>query len=228
MSSTAQTTPLPPEGRRLALIGKGGTGKTTTSAHLLAHWAKDGIPCIALDVDRPGDEEDGSLYTWANAVDLGHPVYPAPAVPHIAREAARLTPPGGLGLLDTGAWERRDGSPHMPVLTAVDLAVLCLPPNRIEIERAGSVLGALQHLQSLGAHAPRLVVLQTLVNPSARSAGTTREALEAAGFQVLRTVIPRVDAHDGYAQAFGRPPRVVAGSPMDLLAAELLEEVAVA
>ncbi|WP_432034458.1 hypothetical protein [Streptomyces antibioticus] len=226
--ATSPDTPadLPPDGVRIAFVGKGGSGKSTTAAHVLAHWGKDGIPCIGLDADRPGDEEDGSLYTWANAVDIGAPVYPAPAVSHVAREAARLTPPNGIALLDTGAWERRDGSPHAAVLAAVNLAVLCLPPTRMELERAGSVLGTLEHLRSIGAHAPRLVVLQTLVNPSARSGGTTREALTGAGFTVLTTVIPRQDAHDGYAQAFGRPPRVIPGSPMDHLARELLDLVA--
>ncbi|MFG2623229.1 hypothetical protein ACGFXC_37045 [Streptomyces sp. NPDC048507] len=217
---------LPAGGRRIAFVGKGGSGKTTTIAHVLAHLAKQGVPAVGMDADKPGDEEDGSLYVWASAVDIGAPVYPAPALPRIADEAQRLTPPHGLGLLDTGAWERREGSPHLAVLSAVDLVVLCLPPTRMEMERAGSVLGALEHLRSVGAHAPRLVVLQTLVNASARSAGTTREALEGAGFTVLSTVVPRNDAHDGYAQAFGRAPRLVPGSPMDLLTAELLAVVA--
>lgn len=216
---------LPPGGRRLAFIGKGGTGKSTTLAHLLAHWAAWGVPCVGIDTDKPGDTENGSLYEWANRVDIGAPVYPAPAQHQITSEAHRLTPEKGLGVLDTGAWERRQDGPHLAVLASVDLVVFCLPPTRMELERAGSILGALNQLESVGAHVPRLVILQTLVNNNASSAVRNRAALERKGFKVLITTVPRNDAQDGYAQAFGRVPRLVAESPMENLSYELLHEV---
>jgi len=217
---------LPAEGRRIGLIGKGGSGKSTTAAHLLAHWSDVGVPVVGVDMDKPGDDEPGSLYAWASQVDLGAPVYPAPAHTRLAVEVRRLTPDKGLALVDTGAWERRAGGPHFAVLGAVDLAVLTLQPTDMEMERAGSVLAALDHLESVGAPAPRLVILLTMVNASARSAADTRQALVDLGYTVLRTQIPRSDARDGYAQAFGQTPRLVEGSPMQLLAEELLQEVA--
>lgn len=217
---------LPPEGRRIGFIGKGGSGKSTALGHLLGHWTAEGVDAVGIDMDRPGDDETGSLYAWAERCDLGAPVYPAPDHKHLGREARRLTPPGGLIAIDTGAWERKAGGPHFAVLSAVDLAVLTLQPTDMELERAGSVLAAMEHLESVGAPAPALVIVLTMVNRSAASPVDTRDALTGAGYTVLTTEIPRSDARDGYAQAFGKPPRLIGGSPMQLLAHELLTHVA--
>lgn len=215
---------LPAEGRRIGLIGKGGSGKSTVAAHLLTHWADDEIPVVGVDMDRPGDDESGSLYSWAELVDLGAPVYPAPAHTRLGPEARRLTPEKGLGLIDTGAWERKAGGPHFAVLGSVELAVLTLQPTDMELDRAGSVLAAIEHLASVGAPTPRLVILLTMVNPSARSAADTRSTLTDAGYHVLTATVPRSDAMDGYAQAFGKPPR--RGGAMRALATELAAEAA--
>lgn len=217
------TSALPAQGRRIGIIGKGGSGKSTTLGHLLAHWAAVGIPAAGLDADDPGDGEYGSLYAWSDVADLGAPVYRAPAASRIAAEAERLTPPRGILGIDTGAWERKSGNSHFAVLAASHLAVLALQPTTMEIERAGSVLKAMEQLEAVGVTPPRLVILLTMTRRSASSARETRADLEAAGFTVLRTEIPRSDGRTGYAQAFGQPPRVVSGSPMADLAAELLE-----
>lgn len=231
MDTTTLT--LPPEGRRIAFVGKGGSGKSTVIAHLMKHWAAAGIPVTAMDADEPGDDEDGSLTAWADALDaadppgdLGGPIYPAPNRAKVRDEAKRLTPAGGLLVIDTGAWIRRAGSLHFAVLSAVDLVCLTLPPTRMELDRAGSVLGALEHLEEVGAHCPRLVIALTMVNTSASSADSMAQDLAGGGYQVLGARVPRSDAKDGYAQAFGRLPRLMPGSPMDLLAAELAAEAA--
>jgi hypothetical protein len=217
---------LPAQGRRIGIVGKGGSGKSTALGHLLAHWADSKIPCVGLDADDPGEDEDGSLFTWSDRVDLGAPVYRAPAASRLAAEAQRLTPAGGLLGIDTGAWERRSGNTHFAVLAAVDLVVLALQPTPMEIERAGSVLKALEQLEAVGVTPPRLAILLTMVNRSAVAAAETREDLTGAGFTVLRTEIPRQDGRDGYSQAFGHEPRIVPGSPMAELAAELVTEAA--
>lgn len=217
---------LPPEGRRIAFVGKGGSGKSTVIAHLLGHWAEDGIEAAALDADEPGDEENGSLTEWADLVDLAGPVYPAPSRSHIRERAKTLTPPGGLLAIDTGAWVRRAGNTHFAVLSAVDLVVLTLAPTRMEMDRAGSVLAALDHLTDVGAHCPRLAILLTMVNSSAASGDETANDLRAAGYTVLENRVPRSDARDGLGQSFGRVPRLVPGSPLDLLAAEIATEAA--
>lgn len=223
---TPRTAALPAEGRRIAFVGKGGSGKSTVIAHLLGHWQAAGIPAAALDADEPGDEENGSLTEWADLVELGGPVYPAPSRSHIRERAKQLTPAGGLLAIDTGAWIRKAGNTHFAVLAASDLVVLTLAPTRMELDRAGSVLAALDHLREVGAHCPRLVVLLTMVNASAVSGDKTADTLARAGYDVLAARVPRSDAKDGYGQAFGRVPRVVSGSPMEQLAAELVDQAA--
>lgn len=196
--TSPETPALPPEGARIAFVGKGGSGKSTVIGHLLGHWAEDGVPAAALDADEPGDEESGSLIEWADLADLGAPVYPAPARAGIRERAKQVTPPGGLLAVDTGAWVRKAGGTHFAVLSAVDLAVLTMAPTRMELDRAGSILAALEHLESVGAHCPALRILLTMTNPSAAAADEQEAALTDAGYQVLRTRVPRSDSRDGY------------------------------
>ncbi|MEU6235391.1 hypothetical protein [Kitasatospora sp. NPDC047058] len=217
---------LPAEGRRIGILGKGGTSKSTTLGHLLAHWSDRGVHVAAADQDVPGDNEVGSLLTWARAENLGGTVYPP--IPHnrLREESRKLTPAGGLLAIDTDAWKRTAGGPHFSVLASVDVAAWFMKPTDIELERSGSIFAAMEHLEAVGAaNVPRLVIVLTMVNRAARSHRDTREALTAAGYHVLETMIPLSDAQDGYAQSFGKPVRLVDGSPMDLLATELLEEV---
>lgn len=217
---------LPAEGRRLGIIGKGGDGKSTTLGHLIGWWARLGVPVAGLDADTPGDEEDGSLFTWSDMADLGAPVYRAPAASRLGAEARRLTPEKGVLAIDTGAWERRSGNGHMATLAASDLVVLALQPTPMSQERAGSVLATLEQLEAMGAHSPQLAILLTMTNASAAAARETRRDLESAGFRVLQSTVPRSDGRDGYGQAFGRPPRLVEGDAMHQLALELREELA--
>lgn len=219
------TASLPPEGRRIGFIGKGGAGKSTIIGHLLAEWGAAGVPACGFDSDVPGDDEHGSLLEWAGRVDLGRPVYPTAAPPGLAGEVRRLTPPSGIGAIDTGAWERRKGNAHFAVLAASDLLVLAMQPTFAEIERAGSVFGALEQIEAIGVRAPDLVILLTMTNPSAVAAKETRVDLMEAGYRVLDTEIPRADAKDGYGQSMKARPRVAPGSPMARLAAELIEVV---
>lgn len=226
MTTSRPVPVLPSEGRRLAFIGKGGAGKSTMLAHLLAYWTSYGVPCIGIDTDVPGDDEHGTLYEHAQAADLGAPVYPAPAIHHIRNEALRLTPEKGLGALDTGAWERKSGGPHLAVLSAVDLAVLCMQPTKNELNRAASVLGAIQQLEATGARAPKLAILLSMVDRSAASADDLDVTLSEAGYTVLRSRFHLSNGRDGLAQSFGEPIKVKAGSELDVMAREILDVVA--
>lgn len=226
MTTSRPVPVLPPEGRRVAFVGKGGAGKSTMLAHFLAYWTSYGVPCIGIDTDVPGEDEHGTLYEHAQAVDLGAPVYPAPAIHQIRNEALRLTPEKGLGALDTGAWERKRDGPHLAVLSAVDLAVLCMQPTKNELNRAASVLGAVQQLEATGARAPKLVILLSMVDRSAASGDDMDEALSEAGYTVLRSRYHLSNGRDGLAQAFGEPVKVKPDSELDVMAREILGVVA--
>lgn len=224
--TTAPAVPvLPPEGRRIAFIGKGGAGKSTIIAHLLAYWTSYGVPCVGIDSDVPGENEHGTLYSHASRVDLGAPVYPAPAAGQIRNEARRLCPEKGLCVLDTGAWERKQGNTHLQVVSAVDLLVLCLQPTGNELDRAGSALGYVQQLTDTGAPAPKLVTLLTMVGQSAAADAVERDLAEA-GYILLRSRYRFSTALNSPAHFFGEPIKVRARSAMDALAREVLDVAA--
>lgn len=216
---------LPPGGRRVAFAGKGGAGKSTLSAYFLAYLKSYDVPCVGIDTDVPGKAEHGTLYTHANAVDLGAPVYPAPAVHHIRQEAQRLCPEKGVCLLDTAAWEKHDGGPHLAVMSAVDKVILCLQPTPSELDRATSVLGYIQQLKATGAPAPELHVMLTMVGRGV-AADKLQAKLEAAGYPVLSSRFMFSSALTGPAHIFKQKIRTRAGSAMDRMSREILEVVA--
>lgn len=216
---------LPAQGRRVAFIGKGGAGKSTLLAHLLRYWKSYGVPCVGIDTDVPGDGEHGTLYVHATRADLGAPVYPAPAVHQIRQEARRLCPEKGVCVIDTGAWERKKDGPHLAVMSAVDVVVLCLQPTPNEVERAASVLGYIQTLKDTGAPAPELVVMLTMVGKGV-AADNLEEELALAGYPVLQSRFKFSSALSGPAHTFGNPIKVKSGSGMDVMAREVLDVVA--
>lgn len=206
-------------------MGKGGAGKSTLLAYLIAHLKKYGVPCIAIDTDVPGDREHGTLYTHASAVDLGAPVYPAPAVPQIRQEAQRLCPEKGVCLLDTSAWEKKDEGPHLTVMSAVDKVFLCLQPTPNEVDRATSALGYVEQLKNTGAPYPEVHVILTMVGQGV-AADKLEAKLQAAGYPVLASRFKFSGALGGPAHIFKKPIRVKDGSPMDRMAREILGVVA--
>jgi CO dehydrogenase maturation factor len=65
---------------RIAVVGKGGSGKTTTSAVVARALARGGSPVVALDCDTNpnlgislglGDDETERLVTMREAIDEG-------------------------------------------------------------------------------------------------------------------------------------------------------------
>ncbi|MFI8992161.1 hypothetical protein ACIG63_45750 [Streptomyces antimycoticus] len=213
---------VPPEGCKIGMFGKGGSTKTTSLAHLLKHWVEDGIPAGAIDADEPGEDEDGSLYTWSRAASFGAPVRKAPANHEdLDVEMGLYLPAGGLLGLDTPAWERKPETIHIRALSMVDVAVLCLQPTGMELNRAGSILSAIQQIELVGGRAPRLVILLTRTKSSAKAAEQTRDALTGAGYEVLVNEMPDQHAMDGYGQSFAKPIRADFTSPMGKLSREL-------
>ncbi|MFF2926615.1 hypothetical protein ACFVTP_30110 [Streptomyces celluloflavus] len=222
--------PLPEEGRTISFVGKGGGAKSTTLAHLLKYWKAMGIPAIAHDADDSDQEEPGSLLAWTEMLPvhsdgLGSPVYRAPSAPSLKTEVDRLRPPHGLSLIDTKAWDRGKQNSHLAAIRSSDLLVMALYPSGMEKARGASILGAMDEVETMSGHRPRLVCLLTRFNPTAAAADDVRKELEAEGIDVLTTEIPASESKTGYAQSFGTTPKLKADSDMHRLAKELLAEV---
>ncbi|MFF3460441.1 hypothetical protein ACFYXH_40425 [Streptomyces sp. NPDC002730] len=213
---------VPPQGIKLGMFGKGGSTKTTSLAHMLGHWAADGIPSGAIDADEPGEDEDGSLYTWSRAASFGAPVRKAPANHEdLDVELGLYLPAGGILGLDTPAWERKPETIHMRALSMVDVAVLCLQPTGMELNRAGSMLSAIQQIEAVGGRTPKLVILLARTKAQANAATQTRDTLTEAGYQVLQNEMPDQHAMDGYGQSFAKPIPIDFTSAMGKLSREL-------
>ena len=65
---------------KVAVVGKGGSGKTTTSAVIARTLGRRGVPVVALDCDTNanlgislgvGDEETGRLVSLRESLDAG-------------------------------------------------------------------------------------------------------------------------------------------------------------
>ncbi|MGW7314822.1 hypothetical protein [Streptomyces sp. NPDC054865] len=219
---------LPSEGRTITVVGKGGSAKSTTLAHVLRYWHAMGVPAVGHDAD---EEQAGSLLTWAEMLPLdgsglGSPVYRAPAAHGLAAEVERLRPAHGLSVIDTKAWEHKAANAHYAAMRAADLVVLALYPSGMEKFRGGSIIGALDQVEAMSGRRPRVVCLLTRFNPNSSGPKEVRQELIDEGFDVLRTEIPTSEAKEiGLAHSFGKVPRLEAGSPMHQLANELLQEV---
>ncbi|MFF2548308.1 hypothetical protein ACFVUY_37925 [Kitasatospora sp. NPDC058063] len=235
---TAPTIKLPAQGRRVTFIGKGGSTKTHSLMHILGHWRRMELPVGAIDSDEPGEDEDGSLYTWHQMgtrttpegktvhVVPGMNVRPQYSALRLAGEIANSTPPGGILGIDTGSWNNRPGGIHHSALAMSDLAVLCLQPHEGELNRSASVWAALNYLEQTGARRPELVVLFTRTHHNAKSTADVRGTMTRAGITVLENTVPNQMGEDGYSRAFGKPLHLEDGDPMHLIAVEIAERIA--
>ncbi|MFD9150946.1 hypothetical protein ACWHAO_27985 [Streptomyces albidoflavus] len=221
---------LPEKGRRVTFIGKGGSTKTHTLAHVRGHWARMGYPVGAIDSDQPGEDEDGSLYTWdqmCGGMVKGRPVKAQYSALHLPGTIAEETPAGGLLGIDTGAWSNTPGGTHHSALAMSDLAVLCLQPAEGELHRSASVWLALKYLEDTTGRRPELVVLFTRTHHTAKANDEARRALEKREITVLESSVPNQQGEHGYSRAFGKALALDDDDPMHKVAVEILTKVAI-
>ncbi|MFB7012337.1 MULTISPECIES: hypothetical protein [unclassified Streptomyces] len=221
---------LPSQGRRVTFIGKGGSTKTHTLAHVRGHWARMGYPTGAVDSDRPGEDEDGSLYTWdlmAKGLVKDRPVKAQYNALHLPGTIVEETPADGILGIDTGAWSNTPGGTHHSALAMSDLAVLCLQPAEGELHRSASVWAALKYLNDTTGRRPELVVLLTRTHHTAKANDEARRAMENRGIEVLQSTVPNQQGEGGYSRTFGKELVLADDDPMHKVAVEILTKVAI-
>jgi CO dehydrogenase nickel-insertion accessory protein CooC1 len=90
---------------KIAVVGKGGSGKTTTSSVIARTWARSGHETLALDCDTNpnlgislglGEEATARLVTVRDAVDAGDEEHPVSAEDLVERFGT--TGPDGVWL----------------------------------------------------------------------------------------------------------------------------------
>lgn len=166
---------------------KGGTGKTTTAAHLAAAFSLRG-PTLGIDADG-----QGSFLGWAEMADEGFPATVV-AMPTrtIHKEIGRLGRPYKFGVIDTPNDPSRDQAVIASAIRAADVVVIPVAPSPVEFLRLQPTL---QHVEDARVNRPELraVALLTRVRSVTRSSSEARDALaELAdqGLDVLDTWVP--------------------------------------
>lgn len=204
---------------RIAVVNlKGGSSKTTTTAHLCAELHGAGLRVLTVDADP-----QGSCLRWAEAAGWAWPTVGLP-VRTLHTQLEGLTGGHEVVVIDTPPLEKQEGI-VASALRAAHVVIVPTAPTPIEIERLAAVRLALEDVAPLrvDSRPPAARVLLTRTVASAASPGVWRQALVDDGWAVMRTGVPRLEV---LAQAYGDPIRL--GGPYAAVAAELLDELGTA
>src|SRR5260370_6833287 len=193
-------------GLRLALANiKPGTGKTT-SAVWLAHVLAEAGSSVAVG----GAEPSGSGLEWSDlaARYAGLPPnvgFPFRIVARPSRELHRRVPEiaerDDVVIIDAPQLEDHAGIARS-ALRYVDEILIPCAPSPIEINRTTPVRDEITEVDAARENPARTAVLLNRCVTRANSTADAREALEGAGYGVLKTAVPRLEV---YAHGFGMP-----------------------
>jgi chromosome partitioning protein len=189
---------------------KGGSGKTTTTAHLAHAYAARGLNVVIIDADP-----QQSLMRWSSQADWELPVMGKP-VPKLYRLLhGMIGDRFDVALIDTPPLDEKAGIVY-GALRASDTVIVPLQPTMLEIERLPDVWHAIDEASDLRNDDITAAVLFNRTITNASSTAIHRSTVEDSGHRVLQTTIPRREA---IAQAGGA--QIVDLYGHDLVADEL-------
>ena len=201
-------------GLSLALVNlKPGTGKTTSAVWLAHVFAQAGNSVLLVDADP-----SGSALEWSDLAAMYPGVPPAAAFPFRivalpSRELHRRVPDiakaDDVVIIDAPQLEDHAGIARS-ALRYVDEILIPCAPTPIEINRTTPVREEVAEIEGLRDRPARSAILLNRCVARAHSTADAREALDGLGYDVLPTVVPRLEV---YAQSFGMP---VPGTGRDL------------
>jgi len=193
---------------------KGGSSKTTTTAHLCAELHGTGLRVLTVDADP-----QGSSLRWSEAAGWPWPTIGLP-VRTLHTQLAGLTGGHDVVVIDTPPLESQSGI-VASALRAATLVIVPTAPTPIEVERLPAVRAALDDVGPLrlDGRPPATRVLLTRTVAAAVSTGVWRRSLTEDGWDVLATAVPRLEA---LSQSYGDLIRPGTG-PYAVVAAELLD-----
>jgi chromosome partitioning protein len=175
---------------------KGGTGKTTSAAHIAQSLHELGARVLAVDADP-----QGSLLRWSEQAG-----FPWQVIAHPTGSLHRALP-GIVGdqwnavVIDTPPTEDRRAI-ALSAARAASHVVVPLTPATVEHERMEEVAELLAEAREYDGVAFAAAVLLVKVKRSAASGEVYRAALERAGWRVLRPIVPDWES---FRQAWGQP-----------------------
>lgn len=174
---------------------KGGSSKTTTTAHLSAQLHGFGLRVLTVDADP-----QGSSLRWAEAAGWPWPTIGLP-VRTLHTQLGGLLGGYDVVVIDTPPLATQSGIVASALRTA-HLVIVPTAPTPIEVERLPAVRDALDDAGPLRADGrpPAARVLLTRTVAAAASTAVWRRALTEDGWSVLGTAVPRLEA---LAQSYG-------------------------
>ena len=196
-------------GLSLALANlKPGTGKTTSAVWLAHAFARAGNRVLLVDADPSGRALEWSdLAAMKPGRALLQAAFPFRIVALPSRELHRRVPEiawdDDVVVIDTPQMEDHAAIARSALRYADEIVIPCAP-SPIEINRTSPVREEIAEVREIRQTPVRSAILLNRCITRAHSTADTREALQGLGFDVLPTVVPRLEV---YAQSFGMPIR---------------------
>jgi chromosome partitioning protein len=193
-------------GLSLALANfKPGTGKTTSAVWLAHVFAQAGNSLLLVDADP-----SGSALEWSDLAAMCPRLAPAQAafpfriVALPSRELHRRLPEIARDddvVIDTPQMEDHAAIARSALRYADEIVIPCAP-SPVEINRTSPVREEIAEVRAFCGKPGRSAILLNRCIARAHSTSDAREALQGLGYDVLTTVVPRLEV---YAQSFGIP-----------------------
>jgi chromosome partitioning protein len=184
---------------------KPGTGKTTSAVWLAHIFARAGNSVLLVDADP-----SGSALEWSDLAAMYPGMPPQAAFPFRivalpSREMHRRIPEiahdDDVVIIDAPQLEDH-ASIALSALRYADEILIPCAPSPIEINRTSPVREEIGEVVALRDTPPRTAILLNRCIARANSTADARDALQGLGYDVLDTVVPRLEV---YAQSFGMP-----------------------
>ena len=215
-------------GLSLALANlKPGTGKTTSAVWLAHVLAQAGNSLLLVDADP-----SGSALEWSDLAAMDPRLAPARAafpfriVALPSRELHRRLPEiagnDDVVIIDTPQIEDHAAIARSALRYADEIVIPCAP-SPIEINRTSPVWEEIAEVRASCGKPGRSVILLNRCITRAHSTTDARQALEGLGYDVLATVVPRLEV---YAQSFGLPVKRAGCQVWRQVARDLIERCA--
>jgi chromosome partitioning protein len=190
---------------------KPGTAKTTSAVWVAHAFHEMGRPVLLVDADPAA-----SALEWSDLAG-GFPFRVAGLpVRDLHRRVEDIARPDEVVVIDSPQLEDHAGIARSALRFADEI---CVPvaPTPIELNRTGPILNEVADTAAARTTPPRLSVMLNRVVSRATSSVDARDILTEQGFDVLTTMIGRLEL---FAQSFGGPV-IAAGTAYADAAAEL-------
>jgi chromosome partitioning protein len=184
---------------------KPGTGKTTSAVWLAHVFARAGNSVLLVDADP-----SGSALEWSDLAAMDPGIAPQEAFPfrivalpsrELHRRLPEIARDDDVVIIDTPQLEDHAGIARSALRYADEIVIPCAP-TPIEVNRTTPVRDEIADVREMRVTPVRSAILLNRCLARAHSTADARQALEALGYDVLATAVPRLEV---YAQSFGLP-----------------------